>query len=177
MRRARRTRGATLVEILISLAVVLVGMLAMFRTLATSVNGSSTASKLTQAQQRAVLVMESIRTAPTTALDCLVGNVSSSWGTCEAGCRTTQSSAGADACLFTTLTMSSTKLAAGKDVNQQNYYVVTSNATGFPVTAAKKSGVSSHIYEAQIVIGWRDDNTTTGNPDHTVVLRSGVFSP
>jgi Tfp pilus assembly protein PilV len=180
MRRSRRARGATLIEILISLAVVLVGMLGMFRTLATSVTGSSTASKLTQAQQRAVLIMEAIRVAPTAALICLANTASSGWSSCEATCRDNLTLASADACVFTSLTVGNTKLKAASDVNQQNYFLVTYNGSNLPVAKVGVVGTGGKVYEAQVVIGWRDDNSPGGNtvaPDHAVVLRSGVFAP
>jgi hypothetical protein len=151
----------------------------MFRTLATSVTGSSTASKLTQAQQRAVLIMEAIRVAPTAALTCLANTASSSWSTCEATCRANLTSPSADACIFTSLTVNNTNLKAASDVNQQSYFLVATNGTNLPVSKVQVVGSGGHVYEAQVVIGWRDDNTSgpSVTPAHAVVLRSGVFAP
>ena len=63
-----RQRGATLVEVLISLAIVLVGMAGLFRVLASSIAGSTAASRISQAQLRAQLILESIRVANTDTL-------------------------------------------------------------------------------------------------------------
>ena len=185
-----RSRGTTLIEILISLAVVLVGMLALFKTLATSVTGSMTASRLSQAQQRAVLVTEAIRVAPKAALTCLVQQSSNSWATCEATCKANLSSPyanKAESCIYSSLdavwsltcpncTKTDDKTLQ-KDKSLQRYDLVTQNAKG-PISQVKVHGLANSIYETQIVIGWRDDNQDASTaPDHFVTLRSGVFEP
>jgi Tfp pilus assembly protein PilV len=178
-RRARRSRGTTLIEILISLAVVLVGLLALFRTLATSVSGSATASRLSQAQQRAVMVMEAIRIAPRAALDCLATTQATNWATCEATCRGTQTSAKPDWCVFKTLTVSTggAKLRSASDANLQSYSLVTSNNKGGAAQVTMQ-GTGGRVYDAQVVIGWNEDNSDAStNPDHFIVLRSGVYEP
>ena len=103
---------------------------------------------------------------------------SAGWLGCEATCRTTLGTqAGADSCVYVTLSPGGTTfLNAGADANKQNYWVVTSQSdTTKPVSQVKTAGTDGRISEIQVVVGWRDDNTTTGDPDHTVVLRSGVF--
>lgn len=172
-----RRRGATLMEILISLGIVLVGMLALFRTLGTAVTGSMTASRFSQAQQRAVLIMENLAAAA--ALDssvysCLVNNAASAWAGCETICQTvTGSSATADSCTYITLSPSGTVgLKDQSDANNQNYFLVTSG--GNNSTQATVAG-SGRLFEFQVAVGWRDDNATSGTPDHSVVLRSGFF--
>ena len=182
----RRDRGTTLIEILISVAVVLVGMLALFQTLGTSVTGSSTASKLSQAQQRAVMVMENIRIAPTPALECLRNTAASLWNTCEDICRAKQQGPGPasdDVCVYSTLSKANTGLQYDHDYNQQKYFLVSSNPVhgnkpGGGISQVSLQGVGGRVYDAQVVIGWRDDNdpTKADPPDHFVVLRSGVFN-
>ncbi|MDB4965328.1 MAG: hypothetical protein JWN44_1017 [Myxococcales bacterium] len=182
MTRRGRQRGTSLVEILISLAVVLVGMLALFKTLTTSITGSMTASRLTQAQQRAILVMESIRVAPKTALLCLVSTTpASNWTNCETTCLTALTGFGKskDSCVYVTLN-NGLPLKADTDANAQKYYVVSTNASG-PVTSVTTppgAGLTATLFEAQVVIGWNDANTSAASdPDHYVVLRSGVYQP
>lgn len=182
-RRARRSRGTTLTEILISLAVVLIGMLALFKTLAASVSGSMTASRLSQAEQRAVLVTEAIRVAPKAALTCLEQTPSTSWETCEATCKANLASSldtKAEACIFKSFTpgCSGCTVNLDEDKNLQRYYLVTKNDKG-PISKAKVYGPGNSLHEVQIVIGWRDDNSadTSLTPDHFVTLRSGVFQP
>lgn len=187
-RRRRRARGATLIEILISLAVVLVGMLALFKTLATSVTGSMTASRLTQAQQRAVLVTEAIRVAPKPAIRCLASTAASGWAACEAVCRANLLSGQAnkaEACVYTTFDVKDESgctgctLAVNEDKTQQSYAVVAANPKQpTAVSQVRVSGLGSTVYDSQVVIGWRDDNTDPSQaPDHWVTLRSGVFVP
>src|SRR5262249_53907595 len=107
MRRSRNERGTTLVEILISLTVVLIGMLALFRVLASSVAGAATASRLNQAQLRAESILEAIRIAPAPALACLAANAATNWSNCETICKVNQTSAQADSqtCIYTTSSM------------------------------------------------------------------------
>jgi type II secretory pathway pseudopilin PulG len=182
----RRNRGTTLIEILISVAVVLVGMLALFQTLGTSVTGSSTASKLSQAQQRAVMVMENIRIAPSAALECLRTTAALSWDACEATCRAQfPGTPSQDLCVYKTLVKPNTGLQSDHDYNRQNYFLVYKNdphdnKPGGGISQVTLQGVGGRVYDAQVVIGWRDDNdpdpTKYDKPDHFVVLRSGVFN-
>ena len=70
----RSDRGTTLLEIMISMAVIMIGMLGLVRVLSVATSGTSTANKFLQAQMRAQLVLEAIRRAPTGMLGCLVSN-------------------------------------------------------------------------------------------------------
>jgi type II secretory pathway pseudopilin PulG len=185
-RRRPRQRGTSLIEILISLAVVLVGMLALFKTLATSVTGSMTASRLTQAQQRAILVMENMRVAPKLVLNCLVSTTpASNWTTCENTCLTNLPAAtnkSIDSCTYYNLKHSTGTLpviALDTDAANQNYFVVSTIGSNpyTNVSLPPSFGLASTLFEAQVVIGWNDNNLTTEPPDHYVVLRSGVYAP
>jgi type II secretory pathway pseudopilin PulG len=99
--RIQRRRGTTLVEVLVALGMVLVGMLAMFRVLGTSVNGSSTASRLSQAQMRAITILESIRHSPRLALECLSVTAPTDWRNCEQICYNSLPTPQFDACIYT----------------------------------------------------------------------------
>jgi Tfp pilus assembly protein PilV len=79
-----RQRGATLVEVLFSLTIVLGGTLAMAQVLASSLSGSRSASRIDQAETRAQSILESLRLAPEAALACLEKN--SDWSQCEKLC-------------------------------------------------------------------------------------------
>jgi Tfp pilus assembly protein PilV len=80
----RRTRGTSLVEVMLSMGVALVGMLALFRVLVTSITGSATASHFSQAQLRASSLIETMRMQPRATLACLAATTSASWTTCSA---------------------------------------------------------------------------------------------
>jgi hypothetical protein len=73
-----------LVEVVLSLAVVLVGLVAMFRVLAV---GTSSTWRLTERELRAQALLEAIRRAPPDALDCLAATPADGWVVCEARCR------------------------------------------------------------------------------------------
>jgi Tfp pilus assembly protein PilV len=77
-------KGATLVEVLLSLAIVLGGTLAMAQVLTSSLAGSRSAARIDQAEVRAQAVLESLRVAPEAALDCLQKN--SDWSRCQELC-------------------------------------------------------------------------------------------
>ena len=77
-------KGATLVEVLLSLAIVLGGTLAMAQVLTSSLQGSRAAARIDQAEARAQAVLESLRIAPEAALECLQKN--SDWSQCQAQC-------------------------------------------------------------------------------------------
>jgi hypothetical protein len=77
-------KGATLVEVLLSLAIVLGGTLAMAQVLSSSLQGSRSAARIDQAEARAQAVLESLRIAPEVALECL--QKTSDWSECEKLC-------------------------------------------------------------------------------------------
>jgi Tfp pilus assembly protein PilV len=128
----RRARGTTLIEVMISMGLVLIGMLALFRVLVTSITGSAAASHFTQAELRAETLLETIRLAPAATLTCLSATASASWSTCGA----------------------SYAVAAPTDRNGQRYVL----DAGSHVTAGGSSG---NFYDVTVVIGFSDDNYHT----------------
>ena len=188
MRRLRRrNRGLTLIEVMISLAVMLIGMMGMFSALGTSIRGTGFASRFSQAQGRAVAIIEAIRNAPASTLTCLNNTAATNWTTCEADCRSNQTGAGAtlaQSCIFTAASFSN---VAGPpsasyvdqrvDRSGQQYALVYSNAspTTYRTSFVSQTGPGNRVFDIQITIGWNDDGTAT-NPNHFVTMRSGVFN-
>lgn len=191
----RSVRGVTLVEVMISLGIVLVGLVALFRILGSSIAGSATASRLSQAQARATVILENVRNAPASTLGCLTAQLPANWGTCETDCRNAQTMAGAplDKCVFQPASMSTIPgpamqtMASGFDTGgqasdraQQQYSLVYAGTFVERDTFARRSGTNSRIVEVQVAIGWNDNNTvgaiaTTTTYDHVVSFRTGVF--
>lgn len=189
-------RGATLIEVLLSLAIVMVGMLALFRILSSSAVGSGTAARSNQALMRASLLLENMRQAPQPSLACLASNTPDNWTVCETNCRSalTGTSAPADLCVFTPAamdaipgpamaTMASGYSASGQltDRYQQTYSLVYDGTRGARDTFVRLTGANTRIYEMQVSIGWNDSNETgaiaTGTLfEHALTLRSGVFN-
>lgn len=185
-RRQRRARGATLIEIMISMAIVLVGMLAMFSVLTSAINGSSTASRMSQAQMRATTIIESIRTSPALALTCLAGaNGTPGWQSCEATCKAALTIQSPDACVYSmgtgsaydailqpnTGSTSGGQVGQSSDRNGQVYFIA-------PKSRIALAGANSALYDVRVIIGWNDDNSTNTNPQpgyHSMELRTGVF--
>ena len=79
-----RQRGTSLVEVMLSMGVALVGMLALARVLITSITGSATAAHLTQAQLRAASLVETMRLVPRATMRCLQATASARWSACGA---------------------------------------------------------------------------------------------
>jgi Tfp pilus assembly protein PilV len=190
MMRRRAARGLTLIEVLISLALTIVGLLAVFATLSTASVASQSSSRLSQAEARARTILETVRLAPTPALDCLATTAATGWAACETTClqnQTADGGASAAACIFTTASMSllaGPPAGAGATSNQtvdrtgQPYALAYdgNDPTGARSTFVRKTGPSSRVYDIQVTIGWNDDGTATAtNPKHAVTLRGGVF--
>ena len=164
-------RGMTLIELLISIGVVLVGMLGMLRVLSASVEGSVSAQRFSQGQSRAQEVIEAMRTAPLSTLQCLVQGTGS-WASCEASCKATLgATASPQACVFITL---STLDAQNQDTTNTQYQVVTDNADPTRSSFVTATGQSARIYDLQVTVGWNDDGTA-GAPTHRVTMHSAVF--
>jgi prepilin-type N-terminal cleavage/methylation domain-containing protein len=189
-RRIRSDRGATLIEIMISMAVVLVGMLAMFGVLRSSITGSASAQRLAQAQLRAQTVLESIRQSPNAALSCLAANSPNNWTHCETLCQAALTVKNPDGCIYT---MGSFAKLHAPDVSGASsfdttngqmkdrtgqQYVIDQNSDADKGSWVRVGGTNGTIYDIHVVVGWNDDGgiTDTNNAAyHRVVLRSGVL--
>ena len=64
-------RGATIIEVLISLVLVVIGLLGVYSAYTASVRASSHGMRLTQATARAERQLEILRNAPAAAIKCL----------------------------------------------------------------------------------------------------------
>jgi type II secretory pathway pseudopilin PulG len=168
----RRQRGLTLIEILITLALLIVGLAGLFAALTSSVRGSAVANHFTQAQARAHVVIENMMGAPRSVLDCLAQTPASGWSTCEASCAATLgASSAAQACTFTTLST----IGIDKDTNGQQYAIVYDNAIGGTRSSAVTTGgLSGRVYDLLVTIGWNDNGQATP-PTHRVTLHAAVF--
>lgn len=182
MRTQSRARGVTLVELMMSLVVIVVGMLAIFRVLSTSVVATSTSSRVAQAQSRASTIIEAIRLAPKEAITCLKGTAPASWATCENTCKSYQTApatASLSSCIFTpgafgTLRGPDTGKAFGAAVQTQQYdrlgqqYFYNPNVTAptanmapaaYGGTYARSAGDALRTLEIAVTVCWNDDNS------------------
>jgi prepilin-type N-terminal cleavage/methylation domain-containing protein len=188
----RRQRGMTLIEVLISLALIMVGMLGLMATLSTATVGSSMSQRLSQAQARAQMIIEAIRGAPKPTLDCLATTAASSWSNCESGttasCLQNQvndmGTQNIASCIFTIGTMTNIPgpsagtpavLNETVDRNGQPYQLYYSS-TSLQSTSVVKN--ANNVYDVQVTIAWSDDGTAGGaSPKHFVTLHTGIFQP
>jgi type II secretory pathway pseudopilin PulG len=162
----------TLIELLVSIGVVMVGLLGMFKVLSAAVAGGSSAQHLTQARARAQLVVENVKSMPIAVVNCLAASPPTGWTACEALCKSTLG-AGAlpEACVFTTLGA----VHQGNDASQQAYAVVYDPSDLTRSSWLQPSGASGHLFDLQITVGWNDDGTATAPQKHRVVIKSAVF--
>ncbi|MEO6953304.1 MAG: prepilin-type N-terminal cleavage/methylation domain-containing protein [Polyangia bacterium] len=186
MRGRQRSRGVTLVELMMSLVVIVVGMLAIFRVISTSVVATSTSSRVSQAQARSSTIIEAIRLAPAAAITCLKATAVSGWATCEVTCKNSQTAPGTaspSSCIFTangvggfaTLRGPNTGAAFGAPVQTQQYdrlgqqYFLNTNITAptagtasaaYGGTYVRGAGDSLRTLEIAITTCWNDDNST-----------------
>lgn len=204
MRRSRQ-RGVTLMELLISLVVIVVGMLVIFRVLATSIASGTASSRVAQAQQRAETIIEAIRFSPALALTCLETTAYTSWSTCETTCKSSQLNApntSASTCVYTIGTFSNikgpiaTNPAGGApltdqtvDRQGQQYFLIGGPTPNTPLpvynsTYVRQVGDGLRTAEIQVSVAWNDDNSTAAAgsssdgktyPNHSVSLLTGVL--
>jgi prepilin-type N-terminal cleavage/methylation domain-containing protein len=183
-----RQRGVTLLEIMLSMAVLLVGMLGLFRVLSVAARGSSSAQRMTQGQTKAQQFVESIVAMPKAILDCLVTNAASTaWNSCETQCQTLLGgyTNAAQACVFTTGTMKSmvqvqigTPVTMDMDSTSQHYAIVYDASNPAMSTWVQQvPGSAGHLYQVQVTMGWNDDGTAPSQPpyDHRVTLKTDVY--
>jgi prepilin-type N-terminal cleavage/methylation domain-containing protein len=186
----RRQRGTTLLEVLISMAIVVVGMLGLYKAIGSATQGSTLANRFSQAQARAQQVVEAIRKSPTTPtniLTCLSGGATvGNWQNCEASCLADLGGAlngnATQSCVFYTLSAAS----QDKDKGQVNYAVVFDGTSPTRTSFVKYPAVvpgspclsgSCALYDVQVTIGWKDDGSVppvAGPWDHRVTVHQVI---
>ena len=166
-----------MIEIMISLVVITIGMLGIYRVLSTSIKGSSTALRYNQAQVRVQQVIEAMRTAPAAVLNCLAMAPASDWGLpggCETQCRAALGpGASAQACVFVTLASS----GQAQDPGTQQYAVIydAADPTGAGSTFVVRTGGTGRVYDVQVTVGWNDDTGGATPPTRRVTMRQAIF--
>jgi type II secretory pathway pseudopilin PulG len=200
----QRQSGVTIMELLMSLIVIVVGMMVIFRVLSSSVQGGQQSSRVAQAQQRAEAIIEAIRLAPSAAITCLTTTAPAAWGgaNCEQTCLAAQTAYAAgtakqSTCVFTpdsflyvpgpTTPVNTPDQRA--DRQGQKYFFVANKPAPPPTQPATYGTTYVRLVDAAlrtaeitITIGWNDDNTPTvtgtGNgipyPNHSITLITGV---
>ncbi len=190
MRRQRRQRGTTLIEIMISMGIVLVGMLAMFGVLRSAIGGSATASRMSQAQLRAQTIIESIRNSPKQALTCLYTTSAASWDNCVAVCKQQLTVQTWDACVYSLTALKHLPAPDTSGVNQFDTnngqandrngmsYFIESDQTRSPSGYSRVdiAGANSALFDVRVTVAWYDDaQAQPPSGYHSVTLRTGVF--
>ncbi len=183
-RRRNVQRGTTLIEILISMAVVVVGMLGLYKAIGSATQGSMLANRFTQAQARAQQVVEAMRKSPPgtppPALDCLArlgtGGSTAAWANCEVKCLQTYNAnfpSNTQSCIFSSLD-AVTPAGPGPVFGQaadkaQQQYAVVFDTTSPVATQQRSSWVKPvlnclsqpcTLYDVQVTVGWNDDGST-----------------
>jgi hypothetical protein len=162
----------TLIELMVSIGVVMVGMLGMFKVLSAAVAGGSSAQHLTQARARAQLVVENVKSMPIAVVNCLAASQPPTWSACEALCKSTLGGGAlAEACVFATLSAAS----QGTDASHQAYAVVYDPTDLARSSWLQQAGASGHLFDLQVTVGWNDDGSATAPQQHRVVIKSAVF--
>ena len=87
--RTMRQSGVTLIEVMVSLVVISIGLLGLYRVAGTTSRSASTAIRFNQAQTRAQQIVEAIRMTSDDALSCLATTTADGWAACEDLCKAT----------------------------------------------------------------------------------------
>lgn len=151
----RGQAGVTLMEVLISLVVIVIGLLGLTRVASVTVQSNTKGLRMSTAVDKARARLEALKNVPTATMACLASgsSPSSCLGSCTSG--------GGE--LFAC--ESALGLATGDDTDAMN----TSYTYGFLVQS-----VTTNLYDIQVVVSFNDD---TVNPPRVVraVLRTAVF--
>lgn len=142
---------------MMALGAVAVGLLMLTRVAQSAGKGATHAHRISQAEARAVAVIENIRSAPAAIVSCLATTATPNWGTCETQCRTLF---GPDACRFL-------NLASPSDTTGQ----------AFAIDTTKTSVTTGTPPFIQVSVFWVDDGPAVDGPlMHKVVLQSATTS-
>jgi prepilin-type N-terminal cleavage/methylation domain-containing protein len=179
MRRGGSQRGVTLIEVMLSMAVVLVGMMALFRVLSVASKGSQQSQRNTQGLARAQQIIEAMRLAPPSVLTCLSLNQASAWDNCEVLCRQWYGAAASpQSCVFSTLSLNNQNVDGTGEPYTLIFDANNPIAGSSWVTNSSQWGL---VFDAQVVVGWSDEAqvlpaaTTCGGAVHCVALRTSIF--
>jgi len=156
-RDTRGQSGVTLMEVLISLVVIIIGLLGLTRVASVTVQSNTRGLRMSTAVDKARARLEALKNVPTSTLACL------SSGSTPSACLGTCVSGGGEqlAC------ESALGLAVGDATDSMN----TNYTYGFLVTTP-----TTNLYDIQIAVAFNDDSV---NPPRVVraVLRTAVFRP
>ena len=155
VRRRQAQQGISMVEIMLSVLVLAIAMLGMFKAASVAVYSNQRGHRIEQATTRAQTRLESLRNVPTATLDCLVSG--SAPTACLSGC--IAAGGEIDAC----------NIALALDADSGRDSTGTQYTYGFLVQRPQPS-----VYDILVVATFQDDSV---DPPRTVrsVFRTAVF--
>lgn len=156
--RARgRERGFSIIEVMVSLLVLLIGMLGLMKVASVAVQSNQRGQRLDQASVRAQTRLEALRNVPTATLACLEA------GSSPSACLSTCQSAGGE--------LQACRTALAQDADAATDSTGTDYTYGFLVTQPQNG-----LYDILVVTTFRD---TSSMPARTVraFYRTAVYRP
>jgi type II secretory pathway pseudopilin PulG len=171
VRPRRRDAGGTVIEVLISLALVVIGLLGVYAAYTASVGATAHGRRVTQATTRAERQLEILRNAPSAAIRCLAGGATSA--DCWVACCQGLGDAGATACTpndggvgstVCQLTPPADPDATGITYTYQNPVVLRD--VSFP-----------DLYATQVQVDYSTGDEMGGTTTRSVVLRTQLYKP
>ncbi len=152
---ARAQRGISMVEIMLSVLVLAIAMLGMFKAASVAVYSNQRGHRIEQATTRAQTRLEALRDVPTATLDCLAAGSTPS--SCLSGCM----AAGGEVDIC--------NIALALDADSGRDSTGTSYTYGFLVQRPQPS-----VYDILVVATFQDDSV---DPPRTVrsVFRTAVY--
>lgn len=150
-------RGFSVVEVLISMLVLVVGMVGLMKVASVAVSSNQRGQRMDQAQIRAQTRLEALQNVPTATLACLEA------GSTPSSCQATCVSAGGE--------VQACQTALAQDVDAGTDSTGTTYSYGFLVTQPVTG-----VYDIVVVASYQD---TSSKPARTVraFYRTAVYRP
>jgi len=150
-----RQAGMSLLEIMVSLTILFIGMLTLFKVITVSIQTNVISRNLATATTKAQDHMEALKEVPTETLACLAG------GSAPAACRSSCVNGGTD------LEHCDLALGLNTDHNTDGHGVVFTPSFGVIV------GSIANTYEIEVVSQWMGEETPPR--PHRIYLKTTVF--
>lgn len=160
----RAQAGVTLMEVLISLVVIIIGLLGLMKVASVAVQSNTKGLRISHASDKAQARLESLKEVPTATLACLDN------GSSPSSCLSSCTAAGGDqkACALA-LGLTQADPGSGVPYGDDADSTKTQYTYGFLVNA-----VTANIYDIQVVVSFIDDSADPPKPVR-VVLRTAVY--
>ena len=171
----RPEAGGTVIEVLISLALVVIGLLGVYGAYTASVGATAHSRRVTQATTRAERQLEILRNAPAAAIRCLSGGATAA--NCWLACCQGLGDAGATSCTPSDAGVGSTVCQLTPPAEQETMGATTGITYTYQEPKVLRDVSLPDLYWVQVQLDYSVGDEMGGSTTRSIVLRTQLYKP